>query len=157
MSANSEVTRLDVAIIGAGFSGLYMLHRFRQLGLSTHVYDAAGGVGGTWYWNRYPGLRCDVDSLEYAYAFSEELQHEWRWSERYALQSEIHDYIKFAADRLDLRRDFRFGTRIVSATFENAAQHWTLVAQSGETFTARYVVMATGPLSVPNKPHIPGL
>jgi cyclohexanone monooxygenase len=155
MSSSDELH--DVIIVGTGFAGVYGLHKMRQAGFKVLAIEAGDDVGGTWYWNRYPGLRCDVDSLEYAYAFSEELQQEWRWSERYALQSEIHDYIKFAADRLDLRRDIRFGTRIASATFDSATGQWALVSESGETFAARYVVMATGPLSVPNKPHIPGL
>ncbi len=148
---------LDVIIIGTGFAGVYGLHKMREAGFNVLAVEAGEDVGGTWYWNRYPGLRCDVDSLEYSYAFSDEIQQEWRWSERYAKQPEIHGYIRFVADRLDLRRDIRFGIRIISAMFDSAASRWSLVAQNGDTFSARYVVMATGCLSVPNKPNIPGI
>lgn len=148
---------LDVIIIGTGFAGVYGLHKMREAGFRVMAIEAGDDVGGCWYWNRYPGLRCDVDSLEYAYAFSDELQQEWRWSERYAPQSEIHAYIKFAADRLGLRPHIRFSTRIASARFDNDAAVWTLTSEAGENFSARYIVMATGCLSVPNKPNIPGI
>src|SRR5690606_31253845 len=105
--------------IGTGFAGVYGLYRMREAGFNVLAVEAGDDVGGCWYWNRYPGLRCDVDSLEYAYAFSEELQKEWRWSERYAKQNEIQGYISFAADRLDLRKDIRFNTRVKAATFDN--------------------------------------
>ncbi len=152
---NSDL--LDVIIIGTGFAGVYGLHRIREAGFRVIAVEAGDDVGGCWYWNRYPGLRCDVDSLEYSYAFSEELQNEWRWSERYAPQSEIQSYIAFAADKLDLRKDIQFNTRISAATYNNDAGNWSLETEAGETLRARYVVMATGCLSVPNKPDIPGL
>lgn len=148
---------LDVIIVGTGFAGVYGLHKLREAGFKVLAVEAGDDVGGTWYWNRYPGLRCDVDSLEYAYVFSEEIQREWRWSERYAEQPEIHGYIRFVADRLDLRRDIRFGTRITRAEFDRAASRWTVTAEDGATFAARHVVMATGCLTVPNTPDIPGI
>ncbi|WP_324742375.1 NAD(P)/FAD-dependent oxidoreductase [Tsuneonella sp. CC-YZS046] len=156
MSNNDERT-FDVIIIGTGFAGVYGLYRMREAGFNVLAVEAGDDVGGCWYWNRYPGLRCDVDSLEYAYAFSEELQKEWRWSERYAKQNEIQGYISFAADRLNLRKDIRFNTRVKAATFDNAANRWTLETENGDRLQARYVVMATGCLSVPNKPNIPGI
>jgi len=155
--SNGDKNMFDVIIIGTGFAGVYGLYRMREAGFNVLAVEAGDDVGGCWYWNRYPGLRCDVDSLEYAYAFSEELQKEWRWSERYAKQNEIQGYIAFAADRLDLRKDIRFNTRVKAATFDNAANRWTLETENGDTLQARYVVMATGCLSVPNKPNIPGI
>ena len=110
--------RLDVVIVGAGFSGLYMLHKLRGLGLSARVYEAGSGVGGTWFWNRYPGARVDIESQEYSYSFSPELEDEWVWSERYASQPELLRYLNHVADRFDLRRDIRLETRIVSAAFQ---------------------------------------
>ena len=147
----------DAIIIGTGFAGVYGLHRMREAGFRVIAVEAGDDVGGCWYWNRYPGLRCDVDSLEYAYAFSDELQQEWRWSERYAPQSEIHAYIKFAADRLGLRPHIRFNTRIANALYDDVAQVWTLTSEAGDSFRARYIVMATGCLSIPNKPKIKGI
>lgn len=148
---------LDVVIIGAGFAGVYGLHKLRGAGYKVLAVEAGDDVGGCWYWNRYPGLRCDVDSLEYCYAFSEELQREWTWSERYAKQNEIHGYIRFVADRLDLRKDIRFDTRIVSATFDNDGSFWTLETESGDSLKARHCIMATGCLSVPKTPDIAGI
>src|SRR5688500_5708137 len=110
----------DAVIVGAGLAGLYMLHRLRQVGLSARVYEAGNGVGGTWHWNRYPGARCDVESMDYSYSFSEELQQEWTWTERYAAQPEILKYINHVADRFDLRRDIKFSTRVTSAVFDDA-------------------------------------
>ena len=147
----------DAVVIGAGFAGLYMLHRLRQLGLSARVYEAGNGVGGTWYWNRYPGARCDVESLQYSYSFSDVLQQEWRWSERYAAQAEILAYINHVAERFELRRDIRFGTRIEAATFDDAADRWTLRTEHGEAVSARFCVMATGALSAARVPEFEGL
>jgi cyclohexanone monooxygenase len=121
----------DVVIVGAGFAGLYMLHRLRELGFSARVYEAGAGVGGTWYWNRYPGARCDVESLEYSYTFSDALRREWQWTERYAAQPEILRYLNHVADRFDLRRDIQFKTKVTSAVFDEAGQgspSWRLVA-----------------------------
>jgi cyclohexanone monooxygenase len=112
---------LDALVVGAGFSGLYMLHRLRGLGLAARVYEAGDGVGGTWFWNRYPGARCDVESLLYSYSFSPELEQEWRWTERYPTQPEILAYLNHVADHFDLRRDVRFGTRVAAAHFDEAA------------------------------------
>ena len=153
----STAERLDALVVGAGFAGLYMLHRLRGLGLRTKVLEAGGGVGGTWYWNRYPGARCDVESMEYSYSFSEELEQAWEWSERYASQGEILRYLNHVADRFDLRRDIQLDTRVASAVFDEAANRWTLTTEGGERFSARYCVMATGALSVPKAPEVPGL
>src|SRR5438270_6651609 len=131
---------LDAVIVGAGFAGLYMLHRLRGLGLSTRVYEAGGGVGGTWFWNRYPGARCDVESLQYSYSFSESLEQEWQWTERYASQPEIERYINHVADRFDLRRDIQFNTRVVAATFNEAAKCWTIQTDRGDRVTARFCI-----------------
>jgi cyclohexanone monooxygenase len=146
----------DVVIVGAGFAGLYMLHRARQLGLSARVFEAGGGVGGTWYWNRYPGARCDIESLEYSYQFSDELQQEWAWSERYATQPEILRYLEHVADRFDLRRDIQLETRVRAAAFDEAADRWSLRA-GDESCSARFLIMATGCLSTANTPRFPGL
>ncbi len=147
----------DVVIAGAGFAGLYMLHRLRELGFSARVYEAGGGVGGTWYWNRYPGARCDVESLEYSYSFSEELRKEWRWTERYAGQPEILRYLNHVADRFDLRRDIQFNTKIVSATFDESNDHWTIETDRGAHIQAKFCVMATGCLSSAKVPDYKGL
>jgi cyclohexanone monooxygenase len=147
----------DVVIIGAGFGGMYMLHRVRGLGLSAIVFDVAGGVGGTWYWNRYPGARCDVESMQYSYSFSKELQQDWEWSEIFAGRPEILRYADYVADRLDLRRDMRFETRVTGAVFDEVAHRWTVRTDRGDTVSARYCVMATGCLSAARMPDFPGL
>ena len=147
---------VDAVIVGAGFAGLYMLHRLRGLGLSARVYEAGNGVGGTWYWNRYPGARCDVESMDYSYSFSDELQQEWRWTERYAAQPEILTYINHVADRFDLRRDIQFETRVTSAVFDEATSRWTVETDRGDRVTARFCIMATGCLSDAQVPDIPG-
>ena len=148
---------LDAVIVGAGFAGLYMLHRLRGLGLSARVFEAADGVGGTWYWNRYPGARCDVESMQYSFSFLEDLQQEWRWSERFAGQPEILRYANHVADRLDLRRDIRFGRRVTEAVFNEAAGRWAVAMEGGGRISAQYVVMATGCLSAARLPEIAGL
>ena len=117
----SNGTEVDVAVVGAGFSGLYLLHRLRKAGFSTLVLEDGGDVGGTWYWNRYPGARCDIQSIDYSYTFDKEIDESWTWSEKYATQPEILRYLGFVADRLDLRRDIRFGARVVSATWGRGA------------------------------------
>lgn len=147
---------VDIAIVGAGFSGLYMLHKARGLGLTAHVFEAGDGVGGTWFWNRYPGARVDVESHEYSYSFSEELENEWEWSERYAAQPELLRYLNHVADRFDLRRDISFKTRVTEAVFDETAHRWTVKTDKGETVSARYCVMATGCLSVPKSIDVPG-
>lgn len=148
---------LDAIIIGAGFGGLYMLHRLRHSGLTAHVVEAAPNVGGTWYWNRYPGARCDVESVAYCYSFSPEITAEWNWSERFATQAEILDYIRFAADRLDLRRDISFNTRVTAAYYDQDANLWRVTTDQGRTVTARFCIAATGCLSASRLPDIPGI
>lgn len=165
MSSNAETNseskggenHTDVIVVGAGFSGMYLLHLLRQQGLKVKVLEAGDGVGGTWYWNRYPGARCDVPSVDYSYSWSEELQQEWTWSERYAGQAEILRYCNYVADKFDLRRDIKFSTRVVSAQFDEKSATWTVTTQSGELFMTKYFVMATGNLSVPSKPKLEGI
>ncbi|MBO4221203.1 NAD(P)/FAD-dependent oxidoreductase [Bradyrhizobium neotropicale] len=147
----------DVVVVGAGFSGMYMLHRLRGLGFTARVYEQGSGVGGTWYWNRYPGARCDVESMQYSYSFSEELQQEWDWSERYAPQPEILRYANHVADRFDLRSDIQFDTRVDAAVFDETKKLWSVTTADGRTVTAKFVVLATGCLSNARKPDIRGL
>ena len=147
---------LDMVIVGAGFAGLYMLHKARAMGLSACVIEAADGVGGTWYWNRYPGARVDVESHEYSYSFSPELEQDWEWSERYAAQPELLRYLNHVADRFDLRRDVRFETRVTEATYDENAHRWTVKTDRGDAVSARFCVMATGCLSAPKKIDVPG-
>lgn len=147
----------DVVVVGAGFAGLYMLHRLRGLGLTARVYEQGSGVGGTWYWNRYPGARCDVESMQYSYSWSDELQQDWDWSERYAPQPEILDYANHVADRFDLRRDIQFDTRVASAVFDDNSARWTVTLGDGSRVTAQFVVLATGCLSNARMPDLPGL
>jgi cation diffusion facilitator CzcD-associated flavoprotein CzcO len=155
--ASAGGAELDVLIVGAGISGLQMLYRARELGLTARVFEAAGDVGGTWYWNRYPGARCDVESLEYSYQFSEELQQEWEWTERFATQPEILSYLNHVADRFDLRRDIQFDTRVVALTYNEPTDRWAARTEAGDEVTAQFVVMATGCLSSANVPALPGL
>jgi len=147
----------DVVVVGAGFAGMYMLHRLRGLGLSVRVYEQGGDVGGTWYWNRYPGARCDVESMQYSYSFSEELQQEWNWSERYAPQPEILKYANHVADRFKLRSDIQLETRVDRAAFDESANAWEVATSDGKTVSAKYVVLATGCLSNARMPDIKGL
>ena len=155
MSRSAE--RFDVLVIGAGFAGLYALHTLRGMGRKVLVLDAAADVGGVWYWNRYPGARCDVESLQYSYSFDEPLEQEWQWSERYAAQPEILRYIQHVAERHDLRRDVCFNTRVASAVFDEDGGFWLLSAEDGRQFAAPHCIMATGALSVPRLPDIPGI
>jgi cyclohexanone monooxygenase len=147
----------DAVVVGAGFSGLYMLHRLRQMGLSVRVLEKGSGVGGTWFWNRYPGARCDIESVDYSYSFSQELLAEWQWSERYATQPEILRYLEHVADRFDLRRDIQLDTRVASASYDEPTNRWTVTAATGEVFVARYCVMGVGNLSSVKRPDFPGL
>ena len=149
------INEFDAVVVGAGFAGMYMLYRLRTMGLSVLVLEAAGDVGGTWYWNRYPGARCDVESMQYSYQFSEALQQEWEWTERYATQPEILRYVDHVAERFDLRRDIKFNTRVVSATFDDDKSSW-VVKTADELFLASYCIMATGCLSAANKPNFEG-
>lgn len=148
---------LDAVIVGAGFSGIYMLHRLRALGLSARVIEAASGVGGTWYWNCYPGSRCDVESMTYSYSFSDDVQQEWEWSARYATQPEILKYMNHVTDRFDLRRDMQFETRVTAGAFDESTNRWRIETDRGERLTAKYCVMATGCLSRPRVPDYEGL
>ncbi len=147
---------LDAVIVGAGFAGLYMLHKLRSEGFSARILEAGGGVGGTWYWNRYPGARCDVPSMEYSYAFSDDLQKEWDWKERYSPQADIMDYAKHVVERFNLGPHIQFNTRVASAHFDEANNAWTVTSEAGETFVAEYCIMATGCLSTANDPKFPG-
>jgi cyclohexanone monooxygenase len=162
MSAESSASAktpksYDVVVVGAGFAGMYMLHRLRKQGMTARVYEQGDGVGGTWYWNRYPGARCDVESMQYSYSFSEELQQEWDWSERYAPQPEILKYANHVADRFNLRPDIQFSTRVERAAFDERANTWSVTLSDGNTVTARFVVLATGCLSNARMPDIKGL
>jgi cyclohexanone monooxygenase len=151
------VNHLDAVVIGAGFSGLYMLYRLRELGLSTRVYEAGRGVGGTWYWNRYPGARCDSPSVHYSYSFSPELEQEWEWTEKYPRQPEILRYLNHVADRFDLRRDIQLNTRMISATYDDLTHLWMIKTDQGDQVSANYCITAVGCLSTPNTPNFPGL
>ena len=148
--------RCDAVVVGAGFSGLHMLHRLRQAGFSARVFEAGSGVGGTWYWNRYPGARCDIESMEYSYSFSDALQQEWEWTERFASQPEILRYAEHVADRFDLKRDITFDTRVEKAAFEEEACRWRIDTDGGETVEATALIMATGCLSSANLPEFEG-
>ena len=148
---------LDVIVIGAGVAGVYAIHKLRELGLKAKAFEKGSDVGGTWYWNRYPGCRCDVESLEYSFSFSPELDQEWKWRERYGNQGEILEYVQHVADRFDLRKDIQFNTTITSATFDEKANRWTVTTDKGETISAPYCIMATGNLSTPRKPDIKGV
>ena len=149
--------RFDAIVIGAGFSGLYALHRLRELGVQTLVLEVAEDVGGTWLFNRYPGARCDIESIEYSYSFSDEIQQEWVWTETMPAQPEIEAYLNFVADRLDLRRDIQFNTKVVAMTFDEDAAEWMVETGAGESFVAPFVVAASGILSVPLDPDFPGM
>src|SRR6202795_2007608 len=158
MAAGAEAGgAFDAVIVGAGLAGLYMLHRLRQAGFSARVYEAGSGVGGTWHWNRYPGARCDVESMDYSYSFSEELQQQWRWTERYASQPEILRYIEHVADRFDLRRDVQLATRVTAAVFDEATNRWAIETDRGDRVSARFCIMATGCLSTAQVPQFNGL
>src|SRR6266704_2436923 len=149
--------RYDVVVVGAGFAGMYMLYRLRGQGLSVRVYEQGGDVGGTWYWNRYPGARCDVESMQYPYSFSDELQQEWDWSERYAPQPEILKYANHVADRFNLRSDIQFDTGVERAEFDERANTWSVTLSDGKTVIVKFVVLATGCLSNARMPEIRGL
>ena len=147
---------IDAVIVGAGFAGIYMLYKLRQQGLEARVIEAGSGVGGTWYWNRYPGARCDVPSVEYSYSFDKDLEQEWNWTEIMAAQPEILEYAGHVADRFDLRKDMQFQTRVTRTIFDESSNLWQVVTDAGKTLRARFCVMATGCLSVPNTPTIAG-
>src|SRR6202790_538943 len=147
----------DAVVVGAGFAGMYMLHRLRGLGFSARVFEAGGGVGGTWYWNRYPGARCDVESMQYSFSFSEELDQEWNWSEKYAPQPEILAYANHIADRFDLRGHIVFDTRVVATSFDEEENCWHIETDRGDRVSAKFCIMAVGCLSAPNRPAFRGI
>ena len=150
-------TRVDVVIVGAGFAGLYAQYKIRELGLSAFGFETASEIGGTWYWNRYPGARCDVESLDYSYSFSPDVLHEWKWSERFATQPEILQYANFVADKYDLRRDYAFETKVIAADFDKAANQWVVKSDHGDEVRCRFLLLAVGGLSLPKAPEIDGL
>ena len=157
-SETGQTRTFDALVIGAGFSGLYQLFCLRdRLGLSVRVLEAGAGVGGTWYWNRYPGARCDSESHSYCYTFSEELWREWEWSEKYPGPPEIMRYLNHVADKFDLKRDISFDTRVASAHYDEAANRWRVTTEAGEVFVAQFLITAVGCLSTANVPNIPGL
>src|SRR6201991_2259418 len=153
----TESRKVDAVVVGAGIAGLYQLYKLRERGLSRRVFETGDGVGGTWYWNRYPGARCDVESLSYSYSFSPELEQEWNWTERYPTQPEILRYVNHVADRFDLRKDITFNTRVVSAVYDESTQRWRVDTDTGEIVDAQFLIMATGCLSRSKLPEIPGL
>jgi cyclohexanone monooxygenase len=155
--ASPTVETIDVVIVGAGFAGIYALYKFRKLGYAVRVLERGDGVGGVWFWNRYPGARCDVESIDYSYGFSDELQQEWNWSERYAPQAEILRYLNHVADRFDLRRDIQLNTAVTALTLLEARGLWKTQTADGQVLLSRFCVLATGPLSVPIAPDVPGL
>src|SRR5579864_7642590 len=154
---SSATQQVDVAVIGAGFAGLYALHRLRKAGFTAVGLDEAGDVGGTWYWNRYPGARCDIQTIDYSYTFDPELERAWTWSEKYATQPEILRYLGFVADRYDLRRDIRFNTKVTAAKWDETAERWRLTTDNGAPVSCRFYIMATGCLSTPKPPEIDGV
>jgi len=153
----SGVQHVDIAVVGAGFAGLYLLHRLRQAGFTAQGLEAADDVGGTWYWNRYPGARCDIQTTDYSFTFDPALEAAWQWSEKYATQPEILRYLGFVADRYDLRRDIRFGTRVTSARWNEATGRWLLATSAGPSVSCRCYIMASGCLSEPKPPEIDGV
>src|SRR6516162_1757062 len=166
MAANASTTSsnelaaraYDAIIIGAGFSGLYQLHKLRdELGLNVRLLEKGRGIGGTWYWNRYPGARCDSESYYYCYSFNKEIKQLWEWTERYPEHSEIRKYLNFVADRLDLKRDIQLDTKVTSAAFDEATNTWTVKTEKGETFAAPFLITAVGCLSTANVPKFKGL
>ncbi|MGY4407561.1 flavin-containing monooxygenase [Bradyrhizobium sp. USDA 3315] len=155
-TAQTAALDYDVIIIGAGLSGMYQLYRLRELGLSARVFEAGTGVGGTWYWNRYPGARFDSESYSYGYSFSKELLEEWEWSEHFAGQPETLRYCNYVADKFDLRRDIQFESRVASAMYQDDTRSWQVTLESGAQHSCRFLITAIGPLSTPTLPRIEG-
>lgn len=152
-----QTQRVDVLIVGGGFGGMYATFKFREMGYKIQSFEAGGGLGGVWYWNRYPGARVDLPSIDYSFSFSPEVEQEWTWSEQFAAQPELLEYINFVGKRLDLNKHYQFNTRVNRAQWDEARKLWVLRTDKGETWEAPYCIMATGPLSVPKDPEIPGL
>src|SRR5450432_1022891 len=153
---SEPASEVDVVVVGAGITGIYQLYRAREAGFSATLLEAGGGVGGTWYWNRYPGARFDSESYTYAYLFSKELFEEWEWQEHFAEQPEIERYLNHVVDRFDLRRHVRFDTKITSAVYDESSGTWTVTVSDGTEFRTQFLIAATGVLSVPNFPNVPG-
>jgi cyclohexanone monooxygenase len=153
----TSTENFDAIVVGAGFAGMYMLHRLRGMGLSVRVYERGDGVGGTWYWNRYPGARCDLESMEYSYSFDKDLEQEWNWAEKYGTQPELLKYANHVADRFDLRRDIVFETRVDSAHQDQSSGLWRITTDQGAVVTATHLILATGNLSTPQLPKIDGV
>ena len=148
----------DVVVIGAGFAGIYLVHKLRDdLGLDVKVFERGAGIGGTWYWNRYPGARCDLESDSYSLSFNDEIEQEWNWTERYASQPEILRYVNFVADKLDVRGNIELNTTVTGAVFDEGTDTWTVTTDTGASARARYLVSATGILSVPSMPTFEGM
>lgn len=156
-TASEYTSTVDAVVVGAGFAGVYALHRLRGDGLKVRLFEAGNGVGGVWYWNRYPGARCDVESVDYSFSFDQALQQDWDWSEKYATQPEILRYINHVVDRFDLRRDITLSTRVTDVVLDEATSRWTVVTDGGDVVSAQFVVLALGPLSNTNIPDIKGL
>ena len=156
-SSTTDVREVDAVVVGAGFSGMYMIIKLRELGLSVQVFEGGHDLGGTWFWNRYPGARCDVESINYSYSFSPELEQEWSWSERYATQPEILSYAIHVADRFDLRRSIQFGTRVTRAMYDDATKRWAVETDQGDRLSAQFCIMAVGCLSASKTPEVPGI
>ena len=156
MTQENQTKEFDVLIVGAGFAGIYQLLKLRKLGLSAVILEKADQIGGTWHWNRYPGARCDIPSLEYSYQFDEDLQQEWNWSEKYSAQPEILDYINHVADRFELRDGIQFEEEVLSANFNESTSKWHIISSKGQ-YETRFCIFATGCLSIPNKPDFQGL
>src|SRR6266511_1194044 len=154
--ARRNAAEIDVLIVGAGITGIYQLYRAREAGFSAVLLEAGDGIGGTWYWNRYPGARFDSESYTYAYLFSKELFDEWKWQEHFAGQPEIERYLNHVIDRFDLRRDIQFGAKVTSAVYDESSGTWTVRASDGTELRARFLIAATGVLSVPSFPDVPG-
>ena len=148
---------VDVVVVGAGFSGLYLLYRLRKAGFSTRVFERGGDVGGTWYWNRYPGARCDVESLQYSYSFDEQLQQDWHWPEKFSAQPDILAYANHVADRFNLKKDIEFNVEVKASRFDENLKTWKITTNTGEEIDAQYFIMATGCISTTQIPNIKGL
>src|SRR5258708_15877605 len=149
---DQPANRYDAIVVGAGFSGLRVVHEIRPLGLSVRVLEAASDVGGTWHWNRYPGARTDSESWVYCFSFDKDLQNDWDWEERYPSQREVEHYLQHVADRFDMRKDIEFSTRVETARYDDNIRLWTVTTDRGQTFECSYFVCGTGLLSMTNRP-----
>ncbi len=153
----ADLNACDVVVVSAGFAGLYQVHRLQQAGFRVRAFDKGADVGGTWYWNRYPGARCDIESIIYSYSFDADLQREWQWPQRYAEQPDLLRYLQHVAERFDLRRHYTFDTAVESAIYDQSAQRWQVRTASGEEISTQFLVMAGGCLSIPLEPSFKGM